>query len=348
MATLSDVELERVRQMLENEVVARRERDTDAARLLFSTLPTDELETARKQIITAQDTRARYRRTLPPITEPEIFALAVAGSNGCGSDRADMPLQEPKQTHLRQISAPPAHKSLACGGLRSDECDDRGRGRAQKENETEMTAFTITDDNNITALASASEAAQTGDKAALMFDSRAQLGRMAAEWPMSRLVEIYNSIPGNGEVKRFANRNKAVARIWDAIQPLGRSLAATDVGTEGARHEKATEPANAAATRKPPKPAVAAKPNKAAKTAKPRNAKAARQSAPEIRGSSKKAAVIALMRRPEGVTLAEIMAATGWQAHTVRGMISILASKAGVKVESSKNASGERTYRVPK
>jgi len=41
------------------------------------------------------------------------------------------------------------------------------------------------------------------------------------------------------------------------------------------------------------------------------------------------------------------MEATGWQAHT-RGFISILASKGGEKVESSKNAAGERTYRIAK
>ncbi len=54
------------------------------------------------------------------------------------------------------------------------------------------------------------------------------------------------------------------------------------------------------------------------------------------------------MRRPGGATLAEIMEATSWQAHTVRGFVSILGSKGGVKVESSKNADGERTYRVAK
>lgn len=49
-----------------------------------------------------------------------------------------------------------------------------------------------------------------------------------------------------------------------------------------------------------------------------------------------------------GVTLAEIVEATGWQKHTVRGFVSILGSKGGEKVESSKNAAGERTYRIAK
>jgi hypothetical protein len=53
-----------------------------------------------------------------------------------------------------------------------------------------------------------------------------------------------------------------------------------------------------------------------------------------------------LLKRPKGATLAEIMGATGWQAHTVRGFVSILGSNGGKKIESSKNDAGERTYRI--
>jgi hypothetical protein len=52
--------------------------------------------------------------------------------------------------------------------------------------------------------------------------------------------------------------------------------------------------------------------------------------------------------RPGGVTLAEIVEATGWQKHTVRGFVSILGSKGGQKIESSKNAAGERIYHIAK
>lgn len=64
--------------------------------------------------------------------------------------------------------------------------------------------------------------------------------------------------------------------------------------------------------------------------------------------SNKKAQVIALMKRAKGATLAEIMKASGWQAHTVRGFVSILESKGGEKIESSKSADGERTYKIAK
>jgi hypothetical protein len=48
------------------------------------------------------------------------------------------------------------------------------------------------------------------------------------------------------------------------------------------------------------------------------------------------------------VTLAQIREATGWQAHTVRGFVSILGSKGGEKIESFRSAAGERTYRIAK
>ena len=62
--------------------------------------------------------------------------------------------------------------------------------------------------------------------------------------------------------------------------------------------------------------------------------------------SNKKAQVIGMMKRTKGATLAEIMNVTGWQKHTVRGFVSILGKKGGAKVASSKNAAGERTYKI--
>jgi hypothetical protein len=55
-----------------------------------------------------------------------------------------------------------------------------------------------------------------------------------------------------------------------------------------------------------------------------------------------------MMKRAKGATLDEIMEATGWQKHTVRGFVSIVGSKGGEKIESSKNAAGERAYRITK
>jgi hypothetical protein len=63
---------------------------------------------------------------------------------------------------------------------------------------------------------------------------------------------------------------------------------------------------------------------------------------------NKKADVIAMMKRAKGATLNEIIEATGWQKHTVRGFVSVLGGKGGEKIESAKNAAGERTYTIGK
>jgi DNA replication initiation complex subunit (GINS family) len=133
-------------------------------------------------------------------------------------------------------------------------------------------------------------------------------------------------------VKKFQDRKKAVARVWAAIQPLAAN---------GQPDEAAAE--------KPEAPRKAGKPAKTAKKAKP--AKKAPGKPASVKASdrsNKKAEVIAMMTRAKGATLAEIMEATGWQKHTVRGFVSILGSKGGQSIESSKNAAGERTYKIAK
>lgn len=64
------------------------------------------------------------------------------------------------------------------------------------------------------------------------------------------------------------------------------------------------------------------------------------------RAGSKQAKVIDLLKRPEGATIADVMAATGWQAHTVRGMFSgALKKQQGLMVISAKEDRG-RVYRI--
>jgi hypothetical protein len=54
-----------------------------------------------------------------------------------------------------------------------------------------------------------------------------------------------------------------------------------------------------------------------------------------------------LLKRPGGATLKDLQKATGWQAHSIRGLLSgTVAGKMGLKVSSIKPESGERRYAV--
>src|SRR5712675_3699197 len=79
--------------------------------------------------------------------------------------------------------------------------------------------FTIDVDNNITVLAS-SQQIEERQKGTETFSSPHQLAALAAQWPGSRLVEIWNGLPGVEPVERFTSRQVAAARIWKAIQNL--------------------------------------------------------------------------------------------------------------------------------
>ena len=66
-----------------------------------------------------------------------------------------------------------------------------------------------------------------------------------------------------------------------------------------------------------------------------------------IRPSTKLAALVMALRRPQGATSLQLMLATGWQQHTVRGAISgMLRKKLGLNVVLAHNESGERVYRA--
>jgi Protein of unknown function (DUF3489) len=71
--------------------------------------------------------------------------------------------------------------------------------------------------------------------------------------------------------------------------------------------------------------------------AKAKPTKAAPAAKPAPRAGTKQATLIDLLQRPEGATVEQIAAATGWQHHTIRGAISgALKKKLGLKVEATR------------
>jgi hypothetical protein len=66
----------------------------------------------------------------------------------------------------------------------------------------------------------------------------------------------------------------------------------------------------------------------------------------EVNRLSKQDGVIAMLRRPEGATVDEVVSAMGWQRHTVRGVFSgTLKKKLGLTIASAKEERG-RVYRI--
>ena len=64
-------------------------------------------------------------------------------------------------------------------------------------------------------------------------------------------------------------------------------------------------------------------------------------------GRTKAGTLLALLHRPEGATLAEMQAAVGWQAHSVRGFLSGTVRKSlGSRLTATVGEDGVRRYRV--
>ena len=71
------------------------------------------------------------------------------------------------------------------------------------------------------------------------------------------------------------------------------------------------------------------------------------KAAPRTRENTKQAQIIAMLQRPEGATISQIVEATGWQPHTVRGTFAgAFKKKLGLTLISSKDDHGQRVYRI--
>jgi hypothetical protein len=104
-----------------------------------------------------------------------------------------------------------------------------------------------------------------------------------------------------------------------------------------ARSARHGAPAKAKATKK-------ASPGKKAPRAR-KTAKVANPEAP--RDGSKTAHILDLLKRPGGATTKELMEATAWQPHSVRGFLSgTVRKKMGLNVTSTKGEDGQRSYSV--
>jgi hypothetical protein len=118
------------------------------------------------------------------------------------------------------------------------------------------------------------------------------------------------------------------------ITPAG--LQAIGIETEDGTPEGATPADTATTSADAGAPATDATPAKRKATAAKRG-KAAPADKPTPRAGTKQAQMIEMLKRPEGATVEQIAAATGWQHHTIRGAISgALKKKLGLTVEATR------------
>ena len=119
----------------------------------------------------------------------------------------------------------------------------------------------------------------------------------------------------------------------------GTTLVATEAGLEAIGIEPIV--ANTVTSLRKAKPATEAQ-------AGPVASGAAEGAKPfTIRTGTKQAQIIALLQRPEGASITEIVAATGWMAHSARGLISgALKKKLGLDVTVATAAGRGRIYHI--
>ncbi len=145
----------------------------------------------------------------------------------------------------------------------------------------------------------------------------------AAEHPEHRLAWFPENIRGGARAKVLVSLHSKGLIDYDndfaIINAAGLGALGWPTTSTEPRVESATEPSE----------------NPAPGTPKVRKA----------RENTKQAQVIALLKRPEGATLEQLVEATEWQAHSIRGFLSLLGKKLGLAVESSKTESG-RIYRL--
>jgi hypothetical protein len=113
----------------------------------------------------------------------------------------------------------------------------------------------------------------------------------AAPLSGSRLLALWNALPGVEKRRKLGDRDLLIDQLWWAIEAL------PDRQSDAKRLSKQDE-------------------------------------------------VIAMLHRPEGATVDEVVSATGWQRHTVRGLFSgTLKKKLGLTLASAKEERG-RVYRI--
>jgi len=178
-------------------------------------------------------------------------------------------------------------------------------------------------------------AAQRDDLSVLPFPDRCKAKGGAEQKVLAGLKKrgLIRVIGAEGGPQRLVITSEGMAAI--GVEPEG-----TGNDTAPAEADAPATPAEAAAQAvEAPSPATgadgAATPAKRRARKKTTPSPTAPSEKPTPRTGTKQAQMIEMLERPEGATVEQIAAATGWQHHTIRGAISgALKKKLGLTVEA--------------
>jgi len=121
----------------------------------------------------------------------------------------------------------------------------------------------------------------------------------------------------------------------------------TSTAEETSRTPASEKPTKRPRVRAQGAPVARAKAKSGNKAKAAKKAPTSPKKADSVRDGSKAAKILDLLKRPDGATAKELMKATGWQPHSLRGFLSgTVSKKMGLSVTSTKGEDGERTYSV--
>jgi predicted ArsR family transcriptional regulator len=144
-----------------------------------------------------------------------------------------------------------------------------------------------------------------------------------------RVIEI------DGRPQRVVLTSEGMAAIGVEREDEGPTTAPAEADTGPTPADGGTAVEAPAPAAEADSAATPAKRRAKAKAAKP--GKAAPAEKPTPRAGTKQAQMIEMLKRPEGATVEQIAAATGWQHHTIRGAISgALKKKLGLTIETTR------------
>lgn len=196
---------------------------------------------------------------------------------------------------------------------------------------------------NDTQLVILAAAAKRGDGSILPLPKRLKLDEEAATRVLGTLVnkKLAAELPATGD-----------AAVWRSSTDGERTmLAVTEaglhaIGIEPGGNGKPEDVTNKKKKQRPPTKEATQTPTDKRRRRRKEQGKTASPST-DTRPDTKQAKIIDLLRRSKGASIEQIMAATGWQAHSVRGVLSgTLKKKLGLTIVSENTEHQGRIYRI--